>query len=235
MNKDSPRFLENLSRLEKTCHYEFQDKQLAFVALTHSSFGEGRKKYGSNERMEFLGDRVLGLLTAELLYHQDPSNEGSMARHLNALVRKEACAKVARNINLGDALMMSPSEIRQGGRNKTSILGDACEAWLAAIYLDGGLEAAKAFYDRFWEDQIQAVAKTTAKDPKTELQEQASAQNFGVPVYEVVNRSGPDHRPMFVVEVQVDGMGSAQGTGKSKKDAERYAAQHLLQQLSGKT
>lgn len=214
--------------LESSIHYSFKDKELALRALTHSSYGDGRRESADYERLEFLGDRVLGLLTAERLFAIEDCAQGDMARKLNALVRKETCAKIARKIGLGDALQMSPSEERQGGREKNSILGDACEALLAALYLDGGIAAVIEFYDTYWADELEQVTRSSMKDPKTELQERASSVGAGQPVYAVTERSGPDHRPLFVVEVSVDKVGSAQGTGKSKKDAERYAAKHLL-------
>lgn len=229
MTEPSLQILKTLARLEATIGYAFKDKTLAMMALTHSSYGDGRRKFSNNERLEFLGDRVLGLLTAERLYEVCDGDEGSMARRLNALVRKETCAHIARQINLGEALLISPSEIKQGGRDKTSILGDACESLLAALYLDGGYEGVQAFYNKFWEAEVKKVTTISAKDPKTELQERASAGGYGVPGYVVIERSGPDHRPLFTVEVKVEGLAEAHGTGKSKKDAERYAAIHLLE------
>ncbi len=227
--KISAHMLKRLAKLEDNLQYSFTDKFILEKALTHPSYGDGRSKKPNYERLEFLGDRVLGLLTAERLFAHNDGDEGSMARRLNALVRKEACARVARRIDLGAHLLMSPSEIRQGGRDKTSILGDACEALLAAIYLDGGLEAVSKLFDKYWHDEFEKVFKKSNKDPKTELQEKASAQGYGLPTYTVIERSGPDHRPLFVIEVDVADLGAAKGTGKSKKDAERYAAQHLLE------
>ncbi len=218
-----------LEALEARIGYEFSDKALAMTAITHSSYGDGRRKTNDNERLEFLGDRVLGLLTAEKLYILSADQEGGLARRLNALVRKETCARVARKLGVGDALQISPSEEKQGGREKVSILGDACEALMAAIYLDGGYSAIQAFFDTHWHDEIESVISEAAKDPKTALQEKSSVQGGGLPDYIVLERSGPDHRPLFVIEVQVEGVGKAQGTGKSKKDAERFAAKHLLE------
>lgn len=225
----SPQMLKRLAGLEREIQQIFKDKHLIVKALTHPSYGDGRSKSPNYERLEFLGDRVLGLLTAERLFRLHSGNEGSMARRLNALVRKEACARVARRIDLGSYLLMSPSEIRQGGRDKTSILGDACESLLAAIYLDGGMAAAEKFYDLFWREELEAVCNKSNKDPKTELQEKASACGYGLPKYIVTERSGPDHKPLFVIEVDVAGLAKAKGTGKSKKDAERFAAIHLLE------
>lgn len=215
--------------LERMINYNFKDKDLALQALTHSSYGDGRRAMSDNERLEFLGDRVLGLLTANRLFTATSDAEGDLARRLNALVRKETCARIARKILLGEYLRLSPAEVKQGGREKISILGDACEALLGALYLDGGLEAASIFYDAYWAEELEQASKSDARDPKTELQERASAQGGGQPVYKVIERSGPDHRPLFVIEVSVNKFGSARGTGKSKKDAERFAAKHLLE------
>lgn len=218
-----------LDALENRLDYRFKDSALLVRAMTHSSYGDGQRSTPDNERLEFLGDRVLGLLTAAALYAYSKEAEGTLARRLNALVRKETCAQVARAVGLGDALLISSSEDRQGGREKTSILGDACEALIAAIYIDGGYLEAKRFYDTQWGPLLEEVVKKSAKDPKTELQERAMAFKHGLPVYEIIERSGPDHRPLFVIQVSVDGIGSAKGTGKSKRDAERFAATHLLE------
>lgn len=218
-----------LTALETSIDYKFNDPSLLIRAMTHSSYGDGQRKTADNERLEFLGDRVLGLMTAEALFHYSAEAEGTLARRLNALVRKETCAQIAREISLGDALLISSAEDRQGGREKTSILGDACEALIAAIYIDGGFDKAKLFYDRYWIPLLEEVVKKSAKDPKTFLQERAMAGHHGLPNYQIIERSGPDHRPLFVVEVTVDKIGSAKGSGKSKRDAERYAATHLLE------
>jgi ribonuclease-3 len=218
-----------LAVLEELIGYVFADKDLAMRALTHSSYGDGRRKTPDYERLEFLGDRVLGLMTAETLFFLSSEKEGALARRLNALVRKETCARIARRLGIGEALLISPSEEKQGGREKTSILGDACESLLGAIYLDGGFVAARAFFDTHWKEDIAAVTNKSMKDPKTALQEKASVTNKTLPVYTILERSGPDHKPLFVIEVEVEGIGKAKGTGKSKKDAERYAAVHLLE------
>lgn len=218
-----------LRALEIRIGYNFKDTSLLIRAMTHSSYGDGQRAAPDNERLEFLGDRVLGLLTADALYQYSVEAEGTLARRLNALVRKETCAKIAREVGLGDGLLMSSAEDRQGGREKTSILGDACEALIAAIYIDGGYAEAKSFYNRYWMPLLEEVVKKSAKDPKTELQERAMAGQHGLPKYEIIERSGPDHRPLFIIEVSIVGVGSARGTGKSKRDAERFAAIHLLE------
>lgn len=218
--------------LQQRIGYTFSDAGVLRRALTHGSVGDG-KRVPDNERMEFLGDRVLGLIVAHLLF-ADPSqaSEGKMARHLNLLVKKEACAKAARAAGLGEALYMSKSEERNGGRDKTSILGDACEAVLAALYLDGGMDAAKAFFDKFWAEQL-ATLPASAKDPKSALQEWAAAKNRPLPKYTLTNREGPDHAPNFTVSVSL-GKDKAIGTGNSKQEAERMAARALSKALGVK-
>lgn len=225
---DAQRY-KRVEGLEGRIGYTFEDRSLITRALRHSSYGDGQTKDPDNERLEFLGDRVLGLLTSEALFHQSSAPEGTLARRLNALVRKEMCAKIARKILLGDCLLMSPSEEKQGGRDKTSILGDACEAVIAALYLDGGMDAAKAFYDRFWQEELDEVVSKSAKDPKTHLQELAMARGGQLPRYEVIDRKGPDHNPVFVIEVTIQGAGSARGEGNSKREAERLAAQDMIE------
>lgn len=219
---------KEFAKLEARIGYVFADRDLLATALTHSSYGDGRRKEPDNERLEFLGDRVLGLLTAEMLYEESGASEGGMARKLNALVRKETCADIARDLNISAALLMSKSEEKQKGRDKTSILGDACESLMAAIYLDGGLEAARQFYRTHWHDRITKILQRSDKDPKTALQEKVSAAKIDPPVYELLSRSGPDHRPKFVVSVTVTGKRSGVGEGSSKKTAERMAASDLL-------
>ena len=221
---------KRVEKLEARLGYVFNDRKLIMRALTHSSYGDGSPSHPNNERLEFLGDRVLGLMTAEALFDYSREAEGTLARRLNALVRKEMCAKVARKIDLGACLLLSSSEERQGGRDKTSILGDACEALIAAIYLDGGLKAAQSFYEAHWRDEFEAVVSKSAKDPKTMLQEMAMAGGHGLPHYRMQDRSGPDHNPEFVIQVEVDGIGTATGRGGSKREAERLAARQLIDQ-----
>jgi ribonuclease-3 len=219
---------KRVEKLEARIGYGFKDSALVMRALRHSSYGDGKNADGNNERLEFLGDRVLGLLTARALFDYSSEPEGTLARRLNALVRKEMCAKIARKIGLGDCILMSGSEEKQGGREKTSILGDTCEALIAALYLDGGMEAVQAFYETHWMPELAVVVSKSAKDAKTTLQELAMAHGRGLPQYDVTDRSGPDHDPVFIVDVSVTGIGTATGTGKSKREAERFAAQALI-------
>jgi ribonuclease-3 len=207
---------------------KFRNKALLREALTHSSFGERRAAAVSYERMEFLGDRVLGLVMAEQLYTRFPNaGENDLAPRLNALVNRDACMRAARRIDIGAALILSASEARSGGRDKDTILADACEALIAAIYLDGGMKAAEKFILKAWAEEFDAVQKTP-RDPKTALQEWAAQRRRPNPHYEVVARTGPDHAPHFVVEARVDGCDAGRGAGNSKRDAEREAARAVL-------
>lgn len=223
--------MNKLAELEDRIGYVFKDKDLLVRAVTHPSYGDGRKKVAHFERLEFLGDRILNLLTACALFRAEGLDEGQMARKLNALVRKETCADVARDFKLGEALLISPSEERNGGRDKTSILGDACEALLAAIYIEGDMDAARIFYDKFWEERVNGTFERSMKDPKTALQELTVIRGMGTPQYRTIERKGPDHDPLFYVEAFVKSGLSARGQGRSKKDAERDAAKDLLTQL----
>lgn len=211
--------------------YHFKDLSLIERALTHASYGDGRRNTVDNERLEFLGDRVLGLLTAKMLFDTTKTKEGVMATRLNALVRKETCARIARKLDLGSVLLMSSSEDRQGGRDKTSILGDACEALMAALYIDGGYSEVERFYNAHWREELDRVLQRGGKDPKTLLQEYALAKKLSVPTYFVKEKTGPDHRPEFIIGVKVEGLGEADAKGTSKKDAERRAAENLLKHI----
>ncbi len=217
-----------LQALQARIGYQFQDQRLLERALTHSSHADGTRPDQDNERLEFLGDRVLGLLTAEYLIESYPEErEGPLARGLNQLVNRKACAQVARACGLGEALRMSRSEAKSGGRDKTSILGDACEALLGAMYQDGGLPAVRAFYQRFWAD----IPVTLAADPKTELQEWVQGRGQEIPTYTLASRDGPDHEPVFTVSVTI-GTETYKGTGRNKQAAERKAAQAALAGLN---
>ena len=219
---------ENLeARIGRT----FRKRALLREALTHSSVGERHKHSVDYERLEFLGDRVLGIVVAEHLFETFP-NEGEdrLAPRLNALVNKDACARAARRIDLGAALILSSSEARTGGRNKDTILADACEALIAAVYLDGGLKAARQFIELVWAEEF-ASAGDAPRDPKTTLQEWSAQRKRPNPHYEVVERTGPDHAPYFVVEVRVEGVEAVRGAGSSKRDAEREAARAMLKSV----
>lgn len=222
----SPR--DRVSELESRLSYCFKNRELLARALTHASYGDGRRRVRDNQRLEFLGDRVLGILAAEYLFAEfDAEDEGGMAPRLNAMVRKEACARAARRADIGAALRMSKSTETADGRDSTTILGDACEAVMGALYLDGGLEAARDFFTRFWAEELPGVAAKPV-DPKTRLQEWALAEFGSNPTYALIERTGPDHRPLFAVEARISGLAPERGEGKSKQNAERAAAKALL-------
>jgi ribonuclease-3 len=218
-----------LATLETQLGYRFSDPSLLKLALSHASIGEP-----SNERLEFLGDRVLGLVVAERLYADYPGiDEGGLAVRLNALVRREACAKAGEAAGLSPYLIMAASESGSGGRKKGAILAGACEAMIAALYLDGGLEAAKRFVLRYWEEQFQSL-KPELRDAKTALQEWAQSgalPNRAQPSYGVKQRLGPDHAPLFSVEVSIPGHEPQRGEGPSKREAEQNAARSMLVSL----
>ncbi|AGT07356.1 ribonuclease III [Paracoccus aminophilus] len=210
--------------------HDFKRPDLLIRALTHGSVGSPTRP--DNQRLEFLGDRVLGLTMAEALVLADrKATEGQLAPRYNALVRGETCAAVAREIGLGDVLKLGRSEMVSGGRRKEALLADAMEAVLAAIYLDAGFETAKAVILRLWESRLETV-DDDARDPKTALQEWAQAQGMKPPQYLQTGRSGPDHAPEFEITVKLDDGRSAiaQGAG-TKRSIEQAAASVLLGQI----
>lgn len=218
----------DLSQIEARLDHVFRDAALLERALTHASASAAR----SNERLEFLGDRVLGLAIAERLYDMYPDDsEGKLALKLNALVRKEACAEAAEAAGLPDYLILATSEANSGGRNKAVILAGACEAVIAALYLDGGMAAARGFIERYWRDALAALNEDM-RDAKTRLQEWAQAQETRhTPAYALVRREGPDHAPRFITAVRIGGEEGATGEGGSKRESEQAAAQAMLARL----
>lgn len=224
----------DLAALEARIGHVFGNRALLTQALTHSSFDDGRDRNGDNQRLEFLGDRVLGLFAAERLCERfEAAREGGLAPRLNELVSRKTCARVARQMELGPALRLGKSEFRAGGADKESILGDACEALIAAIYLDAGVDVARAFFDRWWAEELAAVT-AKPKDPKSALQEWAARKGLGQPAYVLSERGGPDHRPVFRVTVTLGPLAPATGEGGSKQEAERAAAGALLAREKGK-
>ena len=214
--------------------YEFSRPELLQRALTHGSISTATRP--DNQRLEFLGDRVLGLTMAEALFAADRSaTEGQMAPRYNALVKGETCAAIARDIGLGDVLKLGRSEMLSGGRRKEALLADAMEAVLAAIYLDAGLDAARAVILRLWGERLKNV-EDDSRDAKTVLQEWAQAQGMAPPRYVQIARNGPDHAPEFEIAVQLDDGRQAMATGKgTKRSIEQAAAQALLDQIEGST
>jgi ribonuclease-3 len=194
--------------------------------MTHPSVGGSLVR--SNQRLEFLGDRVLGLVIAGALMERSPkADEGVLAPRLNALVRKETCADIANTIGLGTALIMDMGEAKSGGRAKKAVLGDACEALIGALYLDGGLAEAKRFIETYWSEKL-GSAEAIGLDGKTTLQEWAH-KKFGLtPSYETVQRTGPDHAPEFIVRATVGSLAFCEAKGTSKREAEQAAAEAML-------
>ena len=220
-----------LRAFETRLGHGFCDPALLVEAVTHASMSSPTR--ADNQRLEFLGDRVLGLVMAEALLERDPAaTEGQLAPRFNALVRKETCAAVAREIDLGGVLKLGRSEMLSGGRRKEALLGDAMEAVIAAVYRDAGFEAAKETVLRLWGAHIAAVERD-ARDAKTALQEWAQARGMAPPDYVEVARSGPDHAPVFTIEARLpDGTAETAAAG-SKRQAEQAAAQALLARVEG--
>jgi ribonuclease-3 len=214
--------------LQKRLGYTFKDESLLVAAMTHASAETRGAGLADNERLEFLGDRVLGLLTADALFKGFPeASEGDLATRLNALVRRETLAEVAQEIGLGKCLVLGSGEDQSGGRDKPALLADACEALIAALYKDGGMRVAKRFFDTYWVERLKKV-QLVPRDAKTRLQEWSQAAGFGTPSYHTVKRSGPDHAPVFTIEVQVEGLVPQRASGASKREAEQAAADALL-------
>lgn len=209
--------------------YDFTKPDFLVRSVTHSSMVSPHRD--DNQRLEFLGDRVLGLVMAEALLAADPgAPEGLLAPRFNALVRREACADVARQIDLGAVLKLGRSEMKSGGRRKEALLADAMEAVIAAVYQDGGFDAARRVILHLWGKRVGDVADD-ARDAKTSLQEWAQARGEVPPNYVEVARSGPDHQPVFTIEVRLASGSSEQATAGSKRHAEQAAAAALLQKV----
>lgn len=218
-----------LKALQVRIGYVFSRPELLVRAVTHSSMSSPTRD--DNQRLEFLGDRVLGLVMAEAMLSQDrQATEGQLAPRFNALVRKEACADVAREIALGDGLKLGRSEMMSGGRRKQTLLGDAMEAVIAAVYLDAGFDAARDMILRLWGERVHQVEED-ARDPKTSLQEWAQARKLPPPQYELVSRSGPDHAPVFTILARLENGETQEASATSKRQAEQAAAGALLARL----
>jgi ribonuclease III len=218
--------------LEARLGHTFLNRDLLKRALTHAS----ADAILSNERLEFLGDRVLGLIAAERLHALYPSDtEGALALKFNALARRDACARAAEAAGLAGHLILARSEATAGGRNKAAILSGACEAVIAALYLDGGIEAARRFIDCYWSPVFSELG-ADMRDAKTALQEWAQSRKAKptTPVYRLLQRLGPDHAPRFLVEVTISGEETVTGEGNSKREAEQDAAARLLARVDPK-
>lgn len=224
-----------VERLEAALDYRFEKPTLLIEALTHPSAPQrsaaARRGY---ERLEFLGDRVLDLIVAQLLWRRFPDDdEGALTRRQVALVRRETLAAVAREIGLGDFVIVSSGEGAAGVRENASVLSDVCEALIAALYLDGGIAPVQRFVERYWARYLETTPPP--RDPKTALQEWVQARGLSLPSYAVVETSGPPHRRRFTVTVSVAGDKVQTASGNSKREAETAAAAALLASLGEAT
>jgi ribonuclease-3 len=220
--------------LERRLDYRFKDRLLLREALTHgSASGPGRGRRRTNERLEFLGDRVVGLAVAELLIRRYPDEpEGALSPRLSGLVSEPALAAVARTLGLGAWLVVARSEEEAGGRERPAILADAFEALIGAVYLDGGWDRAAAIVRRGVEPLLETMV-APPRDAKSRLQEWTQARSLGLPRYELVQAEGPDHAPIFEVAVAVADLPPARAAAQSKRAAEQAAAAALLARLEG--
>ena len=220
----------DLTKLSQLLGHKFTTPELLRLALRHSSLSVAGPA-GSNERYEFLGDRVFGLVIAEMLLGRFPNeNEGDIAKRHTALVRQEALVRVAETLNLGDFIDMSEGEAGSGGRTNPSVLADCCEAVIAALYMDGGLHVAVEFIAAHWSKMIEETPEPP-KDAKTALQEWTQARGLALPDYTETSRDGPPHKPVFVIEASVEGHPPAEASGTSKRKAEQEGAEKLLEDL----
>jgi ribonuclease-3 len=223
-----------LDKLQNELGYEFRDTELLVAALTHSSYANENRKSGavSNERLEFLGDSVLGMTVANMIYEFRPDmTEGQMTRLRAELVCEKSLVGIAKALKLGDCLMLGRGEVKGGGRTRPSILADAVEAILAAIYLDGGLKPAAGFISKHITPLAVSMDVVTT-DHKTLLQEVVQEKAGRTLSYCTTNESGPDHQKEFTVEVSLNGTILGSGKGRSKKEAEQSAARAALEELT---
>lgn len=217
------------SLLEDRIGHSFKQPELLRDALTHSSVGSAR----NYERLEFLGDRVLGLAIAQILYQAYPQeNEGDLAKRHAALVQGKTLAKIAREMDLGNVMIFSDAERGAGGADNDNILADGLEAVIGALYLDAGFAFSSALIGRFWNEAVKTMS-APPQDAKTALQEWAQGRGLPLPLYEIAGREGPDHAPVFDVRVSVQGFAPVSARGSSRRGAEKDAASQLLAVLQG--
>lgn len=220
---------EAFARVEERLGYRFADRAHLGLALSHiSAVKGGSPRLRSYQRLEFLGDHVLGSIVSHMLYAAFPeAEEGELSRRLAELVREEACAEVAQDMNLGPHIRLGPGESQSGTHKRRAILADVAESVVAAVYLDGGYPAAQALVERFWRPRLEAPRRPL-RDPKTVLQEWAQARSLPPPAYREVGRSGPDHAPRFSVAVDLPGFEAIAADGASKQAAQKAAAAAFL-------
>ncbi len=219
--------------IEDTIDYHFQNPEILQTALTHRSSLNEKGITESYERLEFLGDAVLEMHISDYLFKQLPDKkEGYLTSARSAIVRTESLAELAKELNLGEHLIMSKGEASTGGRTNPSILEDSVESLIGALFLDGGVTASKSFFDKFIVPHAANIlSDNPLKDPKSQLQETSQAKGLGSPIYRTIGEAGPDHQKTFTIEVSVGQNTSTTGTGKSKQEAEQDAAQKALKLL----
>jgi ribonuclease III len=215
--------------VESRIGHKFADASLLATALTHvSALKPSRKRGDSYQRLEFLGDHVLGLIVSDMLYRAFPNaDEGELSKRLADLVRKESCADVAKALGLVDDIKLGAVGAGAGARLRKSVLGDICEAVIGAVFLDGGYKAAAEFVGRNWTERMHKLRRPL-RDPKTTLQEWAQGKGLATPVYREIERTGPHHDPQFRIAVELPGLESAEGIGGSKRAAEKAAASAMI-------
>jgi ribonuclease-3 len=224
---------EQRDECQKAIVHKFKNPELLDRAMTHRSAAQANSIAWSNERLEFLGDRVLALVIVETLLERfEGVREGDLAPRLNQLVSRDACAVVGAELGLDRFIIVDRAERAAGGPKKSSLLANAAEALIGAVYLDAGLEKARKFILRHWKLQMAAV-KAAPRDPKSALQEWAQGEGQPTPAYKAAGREGPDHAPVFTCSVEVEGYPPARGVGQSKQEAERAAAKALLAIIEG--
>jgi ribonuclease III len=222
---------DSLQTLQSRIGYQFKDPELLNLSLTHASRTSALDRILSNERLEFLGDRVLGLVVATMLYERFPDEEeGALSRRFTALVRKESLARVASSLSIDEDVILSRAEDETGGRDNPAILADACEAIIGAIFLDGGYDKARTFVENNWAALLEEDL-TPPKDAKTALQEWSQGRELGLPEYKVEGTSGPSHAPIFHISASVEGVPPQVAEGTSKRRAEQAAARLVLDHI----
>jgi ribonuclease III len=227
--------MPSLTDIQKRLSHQFNNQELLERALTHKSFANENRVPAHNERLEFLGDAVLSLVISEYLMNNCPdSTEGDLSRLRAAVVSEPALSSIAREIGLGNYLLLGKGEEQTGGRDKDSLLADCLEALIAAIYLDAGQASVASFVIRFFEEMIRKNCSSRGTlDYKTEVQELCQERLKILPEYRIVSEAGPDHKKQFTVEIAVKGEVYGRGIGRSKKDAEQKAAKEALEKLAG--
>ena len=219
---------QKIAQLETIIEHKFKSHERLVRALTHSSASKKAGEISHYERLEFLGDRILGLCIAEMLFSEFPNaREGELSVRLNALVSGNTCAEISDEIGLHEFIHAGADVKKLTGKRMKSVRADVVESLIAAVYLDAGSKAAMAFVTKYWKSRIHCAGAAT-RDSKTALQEWAHTKTSSTPTYAIAERSGPDHDPIFTIEVKIDGVEGAKGQGRSKRAAEQSAAQEIL-------